>query len=54
MEVYLTEDELSREENLFKPHEVSCAPLTGRTDDIRALSEEMDESDEMAGIPPSC
>jgi len=53
-EVLLTEEEMSREEHLFRPHEESYASLKGRTEDIRSLSEKMATSDTMPKPPPSC
>lgn len=54
MDVYLTEEELLREENLFVPHEISYAPLEGRACDIRAFAEQVTKGDDMPPPPPSC
>jgi len=53
-QIYLTKEELAREESLFKPHEESYAPLKGRTEDIRSLSEKMDTGEGMPEMPKSC
>jgi len=54
MGVYLTDEELLREENLFAPHEISYKRLEGRTYDIRTLVERVTEGDSMPEAPPSC
>jgi len=53
-EIYLTKDELSREENLFKPHEESYAPLKVRTEDIRSWADKISVSEDMPEPPSSC
>jgi Fe-S oxidoreductase/FAD/FMN-containing dehydrogenase len=52
--ILLTEAELSREENLFRPHELSYAPLKSRTEDIRSLCEKMGADDSMPKPPSGC
>jgi len=54
MDVYLTDQEILREENLFAPHEKSYKPLEGRTYDIRSLSEHVTVSEDMPKPPASC
>ena len=54
MDVYLTEEELEREQNLLAPHEISYEPLEGRTEDIRSLKEQVSVSDDMPKPPSSC
>lgn len=61
MDVYLTEEELLRERNLFAPHETSYvplegtyAPLEGRTDDIRSFTEQVSMNDDTLKPPSSC
>ena len=39
MDVYLSDEELEREESLFEPSEPLYAPLDGRDYDIRSLME---------------
>jgi Fe-S oxidoreductase/FAD/FMN-containing dehydrogenase len=52
--VYLTDEELKREKNLFRPHEPSYAPLKTRQNNIRALSEKANDEDSTIEIPKSC
>jgi len=52
--VYLTDEELKREENLFRPHEPSYAPLKTRQDNIRELSEKASNGDSTIEMPKSC
>jgi len=54
MDVYLTEQELLREQNLLAPHEVSYAPLRGRTYDIRSLTEQVTVDKDTPKPPSSC
>jgi len=54
MDVYLTEQELLREEDLFAPHEESYTPLTGRAYDIDAFTQHVELDNEMPKPPPSC
>ncbi len=54
MDVYLTEEELLREQNLLVPHETSYAPLTGRTYDIRSLTDQITIDDDAPPPPSSC
>ncbi len=54
MDVYLTEEELLREQNLLAPHEISYAPLEGRTDDIRSFTEQVSANDDIPKPPSSC
>lgn len=53
-QILLTEDELSREENLFRPHRLSYALSEGRTYDIRSLADKVGVSEDMPEIPSSC
>jgi hypothetical protein len=53
MEIFLTKIELSREENLFAPHEPSYSPLNGKAWDILAFAKEIEEGKEMAIVPTS-
>jgi hypothetical protein len=53
MDVYLTDPELLREENLFAPHQESYAVLEGSTFDIRTYVD-VTEDEDMPQIPPSC
>jgi hypothetical protein len=53
MDVYLVEEELMREENLFSPHETSYKPLEGKAFDIYSFVDVSDDED-MPQIPSSC
>jgi len=54
MDVYLTDQELVREENLFAPHETLYTPLEGRTYDIRSFTEQVTVDEYAPKPPPSC
>ena len=54
MDVYLTKQELLREENLLAPHELSYASLEGRAYDIDSLTEQVTVSEDAPKPPPSC
>lgn len=54
MDVYLTEQELLREESLFAPHETSYTPLEGRTYDIRSFTERVTLDKDIPKPPSSC
>ena len=54
MEVFLTEEELKKEKNLFAPNESQYKPLEGKPCDIRAFKEEVTEGFEQPEPPPSC
>jgi len=53
MDVYLVEEELRREENLFSPHETSYKPLGGKAFDIYSYVE-VSNDENMPQIPSSC
>ncbi len=54
MDVFLTEEELEREKELFEPHEEEYEPLSGRTCEIRDfIPLDADDSDRPKP-PPSC
>ncbi len=54
MDVFLTEEELAREKELFEPREEDYEPLTGREYEIRDfIPLEGDDSDRPKP-PPSC
>jgi len=54
MDIYLTDQELSRERNLFAPHEISYTPLKGRAYDIRSFKVPVTEAKGMPRVPSSC
>jgi len=55
MEIYLTKQELIREESLFKPHETKYPRLPKKTIDLRLFTPPKNESDSMTQqLPPSC
>ncbi|MEW6669581.1 MAG: hypothetical protein AB1512_30595 [Thermodesulfobacteriota bacterium] len=54
MEVFLTEEEQRREENLFAPSNTQYKPLDGKPCDVRAFKEEVAEGFEQPEPPPSC
>ena len=51
MQIYLTDEELQREKNLFTPDKVRYKPLRGKALDIRTIAEQADESDEFDDMP---
>jgi hypothetical protein len=53
-EIWLTEEELLREEQLFAPQQVNSEPLKGRTLDLRSLSELILLNDPERTLPASC
>jgi hypothetical protein len=53
MEVFLTEPELQREENLFAPHEEMYVILDGVAIDLNAFTELTDDEN-APRIPSSC
>lgn len=66
MQIYLSEEEIKRERNLFEPHEESYKVLEGVAFDIRSLKEQevkdkstdkgatKDQSAMVTFVPPSC
>jgi len=54
MDIYLNQQELLREEDLFAPHEISYKPLTGKAIDIKALTQHVALDNDMPKPPPSC
>ena len=55
MEIFLTDEELSRERHLFAPHEDAYPPLEGREEELRSLKERLTESDDLPKeLPSSC
>ena len=54
MDVFLTEQELLREQNLLAPHDISYAPLESRTEGISSFSEQIEVDDDIKKPPSSC
>ena len=54
MDIYLTEKELEREENLFAPNKQRYEPLKGKACDIREFVEQVSEIDNLPQPPSSC
>ncbi len=54
MDIYLTDEELEREADLFAPNETQYKELTGTACDIRAFVEQVSEDDDILPTPPSC
>ena len=54
MEIYLTDDELEREESLFAPARPRYEPLNGEVCDIREFVEEVSEVENLPRPPSSC
>ncbi len=53
MTVFLVEEELEREQDLFSPHEITYVLLEGIAFDISSFVE-VSEGDDMPQIPASC
>lgn len=55
MDVFLTDEELIREKNLFEAHEISYRPLRKRTYKIKDyVNPDAKTSDDRRKPPPSC
>jgi len=55
MDIYLNEQELQREKNLFAPSEIQYPSLKGKSYDIYAvLLNQAVEEDSLPEAPPSC
>jgi hypothetical protein len=54
MEIFLTEEELEREENLFSPHEQKYRTLGGKACDILEFKEEAGQDSNLPQPPSSC
>lgn len=54
VDIYLTEEELQREKNLFAPADMQYEPLKGKACDILAFTEKVAEGYELPEPPPSC
>jgi hypothetical protein len=54
MEIYLTDDELEREESLFAPTRPRYEPLDGEACDILEFVEEVSEVGNLPRPPSSC
>jgi len=54
MDIYLTDEELQREENLFAPGENWYKPLEGEAFDVRLFAQQLTEGDNLPEPPSSC
>jgi hypothetical protein len=54
MAIYLTDEELEREESLFAPARPQYEPLNGEACDIREFVEEVSEVENLPRPPSSC
>ena len=54
MEIFLTEKELEREENLFSPHEPQYRALEGKACEILEFKEEPGQDSNLPQPPSSC
>ena len=54
MDIYLTDEELQREENLFAPNENWYKLLEGRAFDVRLIAEQVTEGKDIPEPPSSC
>ena len=54
MQIFLTDDELKREEDLFSPTHAKYEPMKGKAYDVRELEEEAGEDENMPKPPSSC
>ena len=54
MQIFLTDEELEREESLFSPARESYDPLTGKAYDVRDLEEKAGDDENMPKPPSSC
>lgn len=53
-QVYLSEEELAKENNLFSPHDETYGKLQPRSGSIKTISEELGESADNTKVPKSC
>lgn len=54
MDVFLTEQEIEREKNLFSPDKLQYKPLDGEAFDIHNFEEQMSDDTNMPQPPSSC
>ena len=54
MDVFLTEEEKKREQDLFKPHEKSYKKLRGREYQLKDFSQNVKMDSDAVKPPPSC
>jgi hypothetical protein len=54
MDVFLSDEELRREQELFEAHEESYKPLKGRTYEIKDFVPAGGEDSDRPKPPPSC
>ena len=54
MDIFLTEEELAREKDLFEAHEESYTPLAGRKCGLRDFVQDVGQDSDRPKPPPSC
>ena len=54
MDIYLTEEELQKEEHLFKAHEPKYPELKGKKIDLKELKRKVQVDSDAVKPPPSC
>lgn len=54
MDIYLTDEELEREESLFAPNKPRYEPLPGKALEIREFMEPVSHDDDLPQPPSSC
>jgi hypothetical protein len=54
MQIFLTDEELEREESLFAPTKVLYEPLEGKAYDVRDFVDEIGEDENIPKPPSSC
>ena len=54
MEIFLTEEELEREESLFAPNNVRYEKLEGKPYDIKTFEDKAGDDENMPRPPSSC
>jgi len=54
MQIFLTDEEMEREESLFAPNKVLYEPLDGKAYDVREFVDDSNEDENMPRPPSSC
>jgi Fe-S oxidoreductase/FAD/FMN-containing dehydrogenase len=54
VQIYLSEEELVKENNMFSPHQETYGELHARSGSVKTISEELGESSDNTKVPKSC